>query len=519
VAYRVLRVTNIREILRRWLKRKTERKIAAGLADRKTVRRYIAAAQAQGLDVGDDVSALTDALIAAVTAAVRPGAPPDRGDSWALCMKHRDLLAGWRDEGAPGPKLRTLLLRHSGQAAALRTVQRFVAEELGGAKKPGTTVHIASCAPGEELQVDFEELGWVDDAEAGRRRKLHAFVCVSVHSRLLFIYPTWNETQVTTIEALDAAWAFFGGVFEAIIPDNLKAVVTRPDPVNPLFSDEFLEYSQSRDFIIGPARVRKPQDKGIVENGNKFTQGDFFAGERHSTLADWREWGVRWSRAVGLRKHGTTKHKPLEVFERDERPVLKPAPQTPWDIPSWQGAKVGRDHRIQVKAAFYQLPSGHAGQVMRVRVDRATIKVWHKGALLRAFPRVEPGQSGGDVQDIPAHLRALAQRDRVALAQEAAGHGTHVGEVARRLMERQPFFSQARKVHRLLKLCREFGDAATDAACKKALDFDVDDVVRIERVLAQALETKQVQPAVVLRLPKPRFARDPETFRVRPTGS
>lgn len=497
----------------------SERKIAAGLGDRKTVRRYIAAAQGLGLDPGGGEAALTDAVVAAVSAAIRPGAPADRGDTWALCLTHRDLLAGWTKAGAPGPKLRKLLLRHTGESVALRTLQRFVAEELGQARKPGTTVHIADCAPGQELQVDFEDLGWVEDAETGKRRKLHAFVCVAAYSRHMFVYPSWNETQATVIEALEAAWQFFGGVFDSVIPDNLRAVVTNPDAVNPLIAEGFLDYSQARDFHVGPARVRKPQDKGKVENGVKFTQGDFFSGEQHTTLAAWRAWAVTWCRNdAGLRDHGTTQQKPLVVFERDELPVLKPAPETSWDLPTWHDAKVGRDRRIRVLCAFYQMPAGYLGEMMRVRVDRTTVKVWHKGALLRALPRVERGSSGGLAEDIPEHQRDLAQRDGPALAAKATGLGAHVGEMAQRILKEQPFFNQARKVHRLFKLCQKYGDQATDQACKRALDLDVEDVMRIERALQRGVEAKQVtaMPAPVMRLPKPRFARDPETFRMRP---
>lgn len=519
MAFRVVGVTNIREILRRWVKGKSERQIAAGVADRKTVRRYIVAAQGLGLDPASGEAAVTDELVEAVRAAVRPGAPQDRGHTWALCRTHRALLAGWSQEGAPGPKLRKLLLRHTGESVSLRTLQRFVAEELGGAGKPRTTVHVADCMAGQELQVDFEELGWVDDAEMGKRRKLHAFVCVAAYSRHMFLYPCWRETQATVIEALEAAWRFFGGVFAVVIPDNLRAVVTDPDAVNPLIAEGFLDYSQARDFHVDPARVRKPQDKGKVENGVKFTQGDFFSGERHTTLAAWRAWAVTWCRDdAGLRDHGTTHQKPLLVFERDERPVLKPAPTTAWDLPTWQDAKVGRDHRIRAQSALYQLPAGYVGETMRVRVDRTTVKVWHRGALLRALVRVERGTSGGLAEDIPAHQRDLAQRDGAALAAKAAKHGPHVGAVARRLLQQLPFFGQARKVHRLFKLCQQYGDQATDRACQRALDLDVDDVVRIERALQRGVEARQVAvaPAPVMRLPKPRFARDPETFRMRP---
>jgi hypothetical protein len=34
--------------------------------------------------------------------------------------------------------------------------------------------------------------------------------------------------------------------------------VADADPVNPRFNDTFLEYAQSRGFVLDPARVRHP---------------------------------------------------------------------------------------------------------------------------------------------------------------------------------------------------------------------------------------------------------------------
>jgi hypothetical protein len=56
------------------------------------------------------------------------------------------------------------------------------------------------------------------------------------------------------------AWAFFGGVFKVLIPDNLKPVVTDADPVNPRLATGWLDYAAHAGFATDPARVRSPQD-------------------------------------------------------------------------------------------------------------------------------------------------------------------------------------------------------------------------------------------------------------------
>ena len=80
-------------------------------------------------------------------------------------------------------------------------------------------------------------------------------------SRYRFVYPCFEETTATAIEACDAAWAFYGGVFRTLIPDNTKTIVQTSDALEPLITRAFLEYAQARGFHIDPARARHPRDK------------------------------------------------------------------------------------------------------------------------------------------------------------------------------------------------------------------------------------------------------------------
>ena len=81
------------------------------------------------------------------------------------------------------------------------------------------------------------------------------------------------------IAGCEAAWAFFGGVFKVLIPDNLSAVIADADPVNPTFTVGWLDYAQARGFGTDPARVRSPKDKPRVERVVQYVRGNFFAGE------------------------------------------------------------------------------------------------------------------------------------------------------------------------------------------------------------------------------------------------
>jgi transposase len=219
-------MVEVKEVLRQWLAGTAKKRIAARLGlDVKTVRRYIEAAQELGLAGDGGEAGLTDELLTAVLAA-RHGAPGrPRGDAWALCEANRERIAKMLRQGLRLTKLRKLLRRH-GVTVPYATLHRFAVAELGfGRAAP--TVPVADCAPGEELQLDTGWMGALESDANGRRRRFRAWIFTAVYSRHRFVWPCLPETTASAIEACEAAWAFFGGVFAVVIIDDVPGNIIR----------------------------------------------------------------------------------------------------------------------------------------------------------------------------------------------------------------------------------------------------------------------------------------------------
>src|SRR5271155_1131451 len=100
MAFREVRVYEIKEVLRLWLRGTGTRKIAVLVdLDRKTVQRYIAAATAAGLQRGSGEDALDDELMAKVCEHARPRRPDGHGESWAALQANHDQLKAWLVDG------------------------------------------------------------------------------------------------------------------------------------------------------------------------------------------------------------------------------------------------------------------------------------------------------------------------------------------------------------------------------------------------------------------------------------
>src|SRR5574341_135483 len=233
MAYREVTMLEVKEVLRLWLGGVPKKRIAAQLGlNVKTVRRYLAAARACGLARELQPEALDESLIAAVVSRVQPSLGRTHGEGWAQCEAQRAVIAQHLRGEVRLSKIRKLL-RRQGVEIGYATLRRFAVAELGfGRAVP--TIPVADCGPGEEIQLDT---GWMTllaaDPATGRRRRFRAWIFTAVLSRYRFVYPVFQETTVTAIEACEAAWAFFQGVFRVLIPDNTKAIVQRADPLEP----------------------------------------------------------------------------------------------------------------------------------------------------------------------------------------------------------------------------------------------------------------------------------------------
>ena len=110
----------------------------------------------------------------------------------------------------------------------------------------------------------------------------------------------------------------------------------------------------------------------------------------------------RWCRVTaGERIHGTTRQRPAEHFAREERPVLLPAPEAPYEVACWSEVRVQRDHHLVVAKALYSVPTQYIGERVQVRNGRDLVRIYHRGQLIKTHPRGGPGQRSTDPADYP----------------------------------------------------------------------------------------------------------------------
>jgi hypothetical protein len=488
---------------------------------RTTVRRYAAVARELGWQPG--LEEPTEELAAQVAQHLRP-LPRSRvpGEVERQLWPHREKIRAWLK---PGPnekrglrltKVHRLLAR-AGVEVPYSSLHRFAVKHCGFSDRRRLTVRLAESEPGEVAQVDFGRLGLIPDLETGRKRVAHALIVTLVFSRHQYVHVTHSQQIEDVIEGLEDAWAFFGGVTRRVILDNLKAAITKADRYDPIFQRTFEEYARHRGFVIDAARPRKATDKPHVERNVSYVRDNFFRGEDWRDLAHVQREALRWClETAGARIHGTTRKRPLAVFENLERAKLLPLIRERFDPPRWGRCKVHPDHHISFQKALYSVPTRYVGKTVWARGNSKLLRIYCDGALIKIHESQPPGGRATDYNDYPQELSTYARRDPQRLIRQARKQGNDLGRFMETLLSGDFPWARLRQAQRLLRLGEKYGWGRLDLACRRALAFDLVNVRRVEAIIRQELDQLELPSGgqsehQVIPL-RPRFQRSAESF-------
>jgi hypothetical protein len=521
MAYREVAMWEILAVLERIGRGESQAAVAQVTGHcRKTIRRYVRTAKSLGWEPGTDPP--SEALAAEVFLRHRTSGERSPGEVEEELRPHLETIRQWLTPG-PGEKrgLRLTkvrqLLERQGTRVPYSSLHRFAIKHCGFGKAQRTTVRMAECEPGELAEVDFGRLGLVPDPETGRRRVAWALSVILVHSRHQYVHVTFSQKLSDVINGLEDAWIRFGGVPRRVAIDNMKTAITKADPYDPIFQRTFEGYARHRGFVIDATRSRDPTGKPHVERGVPYIRESFFRGESWINLEHVQRDALRWClETAGTRIHGTTRQRPLAVFENVEREHLLPFEGERFDTPKWGQYTVHPDHHINFQKALYSVPHAFLGRTAWIQGDSKLVRIYVDGTLVKTHPRQPPGSRSTDHDDYPAELTAYTLRDPNRMIRKAQNHGPNIGRFTSELLSGTVPWAKLRQAQKLLRMGAKYGWLRLDLACRRALAFELINVRRVESILLQDLDqlTLPLEPGTEAKvIPiQPRFQRPPGSF-------
>jgi transposase len=247
---------------------------------------------------------------------------------------------------------------------------------------------------GERMFVDFSGDGiTIVEPTTGECSTAKLFVAVLGASNLTYIEPVLSENLPTWIQCHVNAFAYYGGVAEIVVPDNLKSGVTKPDYYDPDLNRTYASLAEHYGAAVIPARIKKPRDKAKVEQGVLLAERWVIAVLRHREfhcIGDLREAVRDLNERLNnrmMKKLGASRR---QIFESIERGTLKPLPAKPFEPCEWKKARVNIDYHVEFDRHYYSVHYTHHindQRDMEVRATATGIEVFYANKRVAAHAR------------------------------------------------------------------------------------------------------------------------------------
>ena len=216
-------------------------------------------------------------------------------------------------------------IRAAGYTGGYTQLKAFV-QRVRPTPAPAPVIRFETPA-GRQAQVDFARFvfPW------GVR---YALLVVLGYSRLLWcrFYP--RQDMRTLIDGLEDAFRYCGGVPQELLFDQMKAVITRDLRLQGgalVRNLEFLRFAHHWSFTPRACRPYRAQTKGKVERPVRYLRDNFVYGRTFANDADLDQQRRQWLDDVAnVRVHATTRERPRDRFDRDERLLLHPLAPRPY---------------------------------------------------------------------------------------------------------------------------------------------------------------------------------------------
>ncbi len=350
---------------------------------------------------------------------------------------------------------------------------------------------------GERMFVDFSgRRPRIVDERSGEARAVELFVAVLGASSYTYAEATSSQQLAAWTAAHTHAVEYFGGVAEIWVPDRLKSAVSGSDKHDPTIQRTYRDQARHYGAIVIPARPYRPRDKAKVEVAVQVAQRWILARIRNETFFSLEALNVRIGELLEQLNDRPRKHlggvSRRELFERIDRPALKPLPAIRFAHHDWKTAKVNLDYHVEIDRHWYSVPHVLVRETVEACFTTMTVELFHRGRRVASHLRSHTAYGHTtDPSHRPPNHQAWADRDPGGLLRWAVETGPSTEAMMRRIFESNPHRDQTWRSGRALRRVGEkYGPERTEVACERALRFGARSYKPIERMLKQQLDLR-----------------------------
>lgn len=243
---------------------------------------------------------------------------------------------------------------------------------------------------GDKLFIDYcGPTTPIINPDTGEVRNAQIFVATLGASNYTYVEACESQRLEHWLEAHANAFEHFGGVPTLLVPDNLKAAVTKTDRYEPKLNDSYRQLAYHYQTAVMPARPYKPKDKAKAENAVLVVERWIMMRLRNEVFHTFRERNLaikELMQSLNQRRMKELDASRAELFNMLDKPALRPLPAERFLYTEFKQAKVGPDYHIEYKQHYYFVPHQLVGQHVQLEASRQLVRIYHQGQCVAQHP-------------------------------------------------------------------------------------------------------------------------------------
>lgn len=347
---------------------------------------------------------------------------------------------------------------------------------------------------GEKTFVDYAgtTVPWIDPS-TGEIHEAQIFVGALGASQLTFVEATATQSLPDWIQSHIHMFESYGGVSEMVIPDNLKAGVTKTHLYDPDINANYQHFSEHYGVAIVPARVAEPKDKAIAESAVGSVTRQILAPLRNITFTSVGEINAAIKpRVASFNKQSFQKMKTSrqELFEQLDKPALKPLPKDRYQYAEWCKAKINIDYHFVFDDHYYSVPYRYIHYAVEIRASSKIVECFYQEKRIAVHARSKLRYKFSTLKEhMPPSHQAHAEWTPERIKRWANKIGPKTAKFIEEMIAARAFPQQAfRSCLGLLRLGKRYGEKRLEKACARATIAGATRYQQVESILKNKMD-------------------------------
>lgn len=347
---------------------------------------------------------------------------------------------------------------------------------------------------GEKLFVDYAgQTVPIFSSDSLEIHNAQIFIAVLPVSNYVFAEATYSQKTMDWIGSHVRAFNFLGGVTEIVVPDNLKAAITKACKYDPDINPTYQQLACHYHFSILPARPRKPKDKAKVEVSVQIVERWILAKLRHQKFFSIGELNNQISillKDMNNRRFSKLPGSRYELFIELDKPALKPLPIIPYEYIEIKITRVAHDYHVEVDGSYYSVSYLLVEKKVETHITSSMVSVFYQGKQIAVHGRTHAkGRYVTLTEHMPPHHKFFREWSPERFIQFSEKIGPHTQEVVQKFLVARQYPEQSFGIYcGFLKLVKKYSEKRLESACERAVKIGAFTYKSIESILKNGLD-------------------------------